>query len=173
MGFTPLEGLMMGTRCGDIDPAIVMYLVDNEKMSIPDINTLLNKKSGLYGISGLTNDMRTILKASSAGSEKAKIAIDMFCYRVKKYIASYLGVLNGADAIVFTAGVGENCPSIREKICQGLENIGIQFDTEANIAPVSDERLISSQSSRTKVLVIPTNEELMIARQSLGVLTNS
>jgi acetate kinase len=173
MGLTPLEGLVMGTRCGDIDPAIVMHLIENEKMTSPDVNTLLNKKSGLYGLSGLTNDMRTILNAASAGSERAKLAVEVFCYRARKYIASYLGVLNSADAVIFTAGVGENCPSIREKIVLNLSNLGLEINPEANSAPATGERLISKDSSRVKLLVIPTNEELMISRQAIHVLTNN
>jgi acetate kinase len=141
-------------------------------MTSPEVNNLLNKKSGLYGLSGLTNDMRTILQAASAGSERAKVAVEVFCYRAKKYIASYLGVLNGADAIVFTAGVGENCPSIREKIVQNMSNLGIDIDPSANMAPATGERVISKTGSKVKILVIPTNEELMIARQSMSVLTN-
>jgi acetate kinase len=172
MGLTPLEGLVMGTRCGDVDPAIVMHLIENEKMTSPEVNTLLNKKSGLYGLSGLTNDMRTVLNAASAGSERAKIAVEVFCYRARKYIASYLGVLNGADAVVFTAGVGENCPTIREKIVLKLSNLGIDLDPEANMAPATGERTISIAGSRVKLLVIPTNEELMISRQAINVLTN-
>ena len=166
MGFTPLEGLIMGTRCGDIDPAIIVHLMNNEKISAEGINTLLNKKSGLFGISGLTGDMRTILKAVSSGSEKAKLALEMYCYRIKKYICSYYGVLNGADAIVFTAGVGENSPTIREKSCQDLESLGIQINRELNNDFSSLERSISTDDSRVKVLVIPTNEELMIARET-------
>ncbi len=172
MGLTPLEGLVMGTRCGDVDPAIVMHLIENEKMTSPEVNTLLNKKSGLYGLSGLTNDMRTVLNAASAGSERAKIAVEVFCYRARKYIASYLGVLNGADAVIFTAGVGENCPTIREKIVLKLSNLGIELDPEANMAPLTGERTISKAGSRVKLLVIPTNEELMISRQAINVLTN-
>ena len=171
MGFTPLEGLVMGTRCGDIDPQIILHLMSIENASVDDINTLLNKKSGLLGLSGLTNDMRIILKATASGSERAKIALDVFCYRVKKYIASYYGVLNGADAVVFTAGIGENSPTIREKSCEGLSNLGINIDQSANSNAFSEERIISSGDSATKVIVIPTNEELMIARETVKVLT--
>ncbi|HBU69378.1 MAG TPA: acetate kinase [Elusimicrobia bacterium] len=173
MGFTPLEGLVMGTRCGDIDPYILIHLQNIEKISLDDLNTLLNKKSGLLGISGLTSDMRTILKAMSSGSEKAKLAIDVYCYRVKKYIASYLGVLNGADAVIFTAGVGENSPTIRERCCQELSGLGISVDSALNSNIATNERQISEASSKVKVLVIPTNEELMIARESSRVLTNN
>ncbi len=144
MGFTPLEGLIMGTRCGDIDPAIIVHLMNNERITAEGINTLLNKKSGLFGISGLTGDMRTILKAVSSGSDKAKLALDMYCYRIKKYICSYFGVLNGADAVVFTAGVGENSPTIREKSCQDLDSLGVKLDAASNNQSASGERVISS-----------------------------
>ena len=173
MGFTPLEGLVMGTRCGDIDPAIIIHLLNLEKISADDLNTLLQKKSGLLGISGLTSDMRTILKSAASGSDRARLALDVFCYRVKKYISSYFGVLNGADAIVFTAGIGENSPTIRERSCQGLENLGIRMNIEANNAGSLEERIVSSQDSPVKIMVIPTNEELMIARQTVRVLTNN
>jgi acetate kinase len=173
MGFTPLEGLIMGTRCGDIDPAIIVHLMNNEKISAEGIDTLMNKKSGLFGISGLTGDMRTILKATAGGSEKAKLALDMYCYRIKKYICSYMGVLNGADAIVFTAGVGENSPTVREKSCSDLQNFGIIIDTEANSSAGSEEKVVSTDASKVKILVIPTNEELMIARETERVLTKA
>jgi len=173
MGFTPLEGLVMGTRCGDIDPAIIVHLMNNERINAEGINTLLNKKSGLFGISGLTGDMRTILKASAGGSEKAKLALEMYCYRIKKYICSYIGVMNGADAIVFTAGVGENSPTVREKACLNLENLGIAIDTGANGSVSSEEKVVSTGDSKVKILVIPTNEELMIARETVRVLTKT
>jgi len=173
MGFTPLEGLVMGTRCGDIDPAILTHLMTHEKISAEDLNTLLNKKSGIFGISGLTSDMRTILQSVAAGSERAKLALDVFCYRIKKYIASYIGVLNGIDALVFTAGIGENSPTIREKSCAELENLGIILDPEANARVIATEGVISNAQSPAKVLVVPTNEELMIARESVAVLTKN
>lgn len=172
MGFTPLEGLVMGTRTGDIDPAVIVHLIKYEKIEADDLNILLNKKSGLLGISGLSADMRTILKASSTGSDKARLAFEVFCYRVKKYISSYLGVLNGADAIAFTAGIGENSPSVREKCCENLQNLGISIDKEANERMIADEGIISTADSRVKVMVVPTNEELMIARETVKVLTN-
>lgn len=173
MGFTPLEGLVMGTRCGDIDPAIIIHLLTHENITAEDLYTLLNKKSGVLGISGITNDMRTILKSAAAGSERAKLALDVYCYRIKKYISAYHGALNGADAIIFTAGIGENSPTIREKCCSELDNLGIIMDNHENSNKVSEEGVISSSASKVKILVIPTNEELMIARESLKVLTNS
>ena len=172
MGFTPLEGLVMGTRCGDIDPAIIIHLLTNENISAEDLYVLLNKKSGLLGISGLTNDMRTILKSAAAGHDRAKLAMDVFCYRIKKYISSYIGVLNGLDVLVFTAGIGENSPTIREKCCQEMDFLGIKLDSAANNDTIAKQGVISSPDSKVKVIVVPTNEELMIARESVKVLTN-
>lgn len=174
MGFTPLEGVVMGTRCGDIDPAIIPYIMDiDPEMKDPEnLNTLMNKKSGLFGISGLSGDMRTIVKAIAAGNKKAKLAFDMLCYSIKKYIASYYGVMNGADAIVFTAGIGENSPTVREKSCENLSALGIELDKEKNNEPDTKERFISTENSKVKIMVIPTNEELMIAREAKRVLTN-
>ncbi len=166
MGFTPLEGLLMGTRCGDIDPAIPLFLMHNEKMTMGQVEHLLNDNSGLLGISGITNDMRLLLQKAASGSEKAQRAIDVFCYRVKKYIAAYVGVLGGADALVFTAGIGENAPLIRKKCCETLDALGISIDEQHN-KQVSDLPLcISSESSRVKIFSIPTKEEMVIAREA-------
>ena len=174
MGFTPLQGVMMGSRCGDIDAAIIPYLINmNKDFANPEVlNVLINKKSGLLGISGLSADMRTIVKAVAAGNKKAKLAFDMMCYSVKKYISSYFGILNGADGLVFTAGIGENSPSVREQICRNLSALGIEMDVEKNNEPSGAERFVSTENSKVKIMVIPTNEELMIARESKKVLTN-
>ena len=174
MGFTPLQGVMMGSRCGDIDSAIIPYLINaNKELADPEVlNVLLNKKSGLVGISGLSADMRTIVKAVAAGNKKAKLAFDMLCYSVKKYISTYFGILNGADALVFTAGIGENSPSVREHICRNLSALGIEMDIEKNNEPSGVERFVSTENSKVKIMIIPTNEELMIARESKRVLTN-
>lgn len=172
MGFTPLEGLVMGNRSGDLDPAIILHLMTAENISVDNLRILLNEKSGLYGISGLTNDMRTVLSASINGSERAKLAINVFCYRVKKYICSYFGVLNGADGIVFTAGVGENSPTVREKSLENLDKLAIKIDLGLNNKISQEERFISGPESQVKIMVIPTNEELMIARETQKVLTN-
>jgi len=174
MGFTPLQGVVMGTRCGDIDPAILVYLLDvyTEYKDAAALNVLLNKKSGLMGISGLSGDMRTIVKAVAAGNKKAKLAFDMLCYSIKKYIAAYFGALNGVDAVVFTAGIGENSPTVREKICMNLSSLGIEINVEENAKPLNSERYISTPESKVKVMIIPTNEELMIAREAKKVLTN-
>ncbi|MEA5000875.1 MAG: acetate kinase [Endomicrobiaceae bacterium] len=174
MGFTPLAGLVMGTRCGDIDPAVLVHIMSkNPKITSEEMNNLLNKQSGLLGISGLSGDMRTIVKAIQAGNKRAKLAFDMLCYSAKKYICMYYGILNHVDAIVFTAGIGENSPTVREKSCEGLDNLGIKIDVEVNNMPSSEERFISTADSKIKVMVIPTNEELMIARESIKVLANN
>jgi acetate kinase len=174
MGFTPLQGVVMGTRCGDIDPAIIAYLIEAypEFKDGAAINNLLNRKSGLFGISGLSGDMRTIVKAIAAGNKRAKLEYDMLCYSIKKYISAYFGILNGADALVFTAGIGENSPTVRQKACEGLSALGIEMDVEKNKEPLNSERFISAPSSKVKIMIIPTNEELMIAREAKKVLAN-
>jgi acetate kinase len=174
MGFTPLQGVVMGSRCGDIDPAIIAYLLDAypEYKDATALNTLLNRKSGLMGISGLSADMRTIVKAIAAGNKKAKLAFDMLCYSVKKYISAYFGVLNGLDGLVFTAGIGENSPTVRELICDQMSALGIEMDNEKNAQPSSEERFVSTANSKVKIMIIPTNEELMIAREAKKILTN-
>jgi acetate kinase len=174
MGFTPLQGVMMGSRCGDIDAAIIPYLINmNKELADPEaLNVLMNKKSGLLGISGLSADMRTIVKAVAAGNKKAKLAFDMLCYSIKKYISSYFGILNGIDGLVFTAGIGENSPSVREHICRNLSALGIEMDIDKNNEPSGAERFVSAENSKVKIMIIPTNEELMIARESKRVLTN-
>ena len=165
MGFTPLEGLVMGTRCGDIDPEIVFFLMD-KGYDYKQLVKILNKESGLAGISGVSNDMRTLLKLASQGHEQAKLAIDVFTYRVKKYIGAYIAITGYIDALVFTGGIGENSPLIRKQICQGLEHLAIEIDDAFNNDFVSREGCISDSKSRTKVLVIPTNEELIIANKT-------
>ena len=169
MGFTPLEGLVMGTRCGDIDPAIIFYLI--QKGYSPDeLNTLFNKKSGLLGISGISNDMRNLFIAREKGEERAKIAIEIFCYRLKKYIGAYMAVLGKTDAIVFTGGIGENSAEVRGESLKGLEQLGVNFDEKANAGSVGGgESLISDENSPVKVFVIPTNEELQIALDTFAL----
>ncbi|MDD5729586.1 MAG: acetate kinase [Candidatus Omnitrophica bacterium] len=149
MGFTPLEGLIMGTRCGDIDPALVTYIMSREKLSISQIDNVLNKQSGLKGISGISNDMRTLFEKIGIGNERAKLAIDMFAYRIKKYIGSYIAVMGGCDALVFTGGIGENKKEICAKLCREVSVF---------------------LKKKPKFLVIPTNEELMIARQAFSLV---
>ncbi len=162
MGLTPLEGLVMGTRCGDIDPAIIFYIAKNLHLNIDEIDTVLNKKSGLKGICG-TNDMREIEKRAKDGDSFAKLAIEIFCYRIKKYIGSYMAVLGSVDAIIFTGGIGENSFLVREKACAGLDYFGIIIDQRKNR---QNEIFVNQNNSKIKVMVIPTNEELEIAKQS-------
>ena len=169
MGFTPLEGLVMGTRCGDIDPAIIKFLMEKENMTINDVDNLMNKKSGVLGISGVSSDFRDIENAAKEGNERAQLALDKFNIRVKKYIASYAAVMGGADAIVFTAGLGENSASNREEICKGLEFMGVKIDPDKNNVR-GKEVIVSTEDSKVKVMVIPTNEELMIARDTQELL---
>jgi len=171
MGLTPLEGLVMGTRSGDIDPAIIFHLARNNGSDLDAIDALLNKKSGLLGVSGVSNDCRTVLEAA-AQSDRARLAIDVFCYRVRKYIGAYLAVLGRAHAIVFTGGIGENGPPIRRQALEGLGGLGIELDLKANEVR-GREADISTPASRIRVLVVPTNEELMIARDTLEVTRRS
>jgi acetate kinase len=166
MGFTPLEGLVMGTRCGDIDPAIVFFLMKKEGMEYEDVNNYLNKQSGVLGISGVSSDFRDIEEAAQSGDRRAELALDIFAYNAKKYIGSYAAAMGGIDAVVFTAGIGENSSSMRENICDGLEFLGITIDTEKNKTR-GREIDISKPDSKVRVLVIPTNEELMIARETV------
>lgn len=165
MGFTPLEGLAMGTRCGDLDPAILPFIMDKENLSTEEINTLINKKSGVLGISGVSSDFRDIEEARDEGNKRAKLALDIFEKRVRGYIGSYMTELDHVDAIVFTAGVGENSVEMRESIVAGLKSLGIKLDPERNNVR-GEDKLISSDDSAIKVFVIPTNEELMIARDT-------
>lgn len=169
MGFTPLEGLAMGTRSGDLDPAIVTFIMEKEKLDIEGINNLLNKKSGVLGISGVSSDFRDIENAAKEGNERAQLALDKFNIRVKKYIAAYAAVMGGVDAVVFTAGLGENSASNREDICKGLEFIGINIDPVKNNVR-GKEVIVSTDDSKVKILVVPTNEELVIARDTLELV---
>jgi acetate kinase len=169
MGFTPLEGLVMGTRSGDIDPAIIDFVAAKEGLTSHEVETLLNKQSGLLGISGLTNDMRELLaEARENNDRRARLAIELFCYRARKYIGAFLAGVGGADAIVFTAGIGENSVEIRAKICAGLEWMGVRLDAERNAAHHDGrEGLITTDDSPIAVYVIPTDEELLIARDTV------
>jgi acetate kinase len=168
MGFTPLEGLIMGTRCGDIDPAIVTYLMAAEGLSLNEMNIMMTGQSGLAGISGISNDMKVLLDKMHEGDVRARLAIDMFCYRVRKYIGSYLPVLGVLDAVVFTAGIGERSWFIRKKCLENFSNFNIAIDDNLNKSV--EEGVISKKSSAVKVLVVPTNEELMIARQVVALI---
>jgi acetate kinase len=170
MGFTPLEGLLMGSRSGDVDPAVIFYVMHKEELTEQQAMTMLNKHSGLYGISGVSNDMREVLAEEAKGNERARLAVEMFCYRLRKYVAAYAAAMSGADAVIFTGGIGENAATIRERSLAGLEFMGIAVDPERNAAAVGREGEISPEGSTIRVLVIPTNEELIIARDALRLV---
>ena len=169
MGFTPLEGLIMGTRCGDIDAAIIPFLMRKENLNADQIDALMNKQSGVYGMTGISSDFRDIEDAAANGDEKAQVALDAYAQRVKKYIGSYAAEMNGVDAVVFTAGVGENGIDMREAIASNMEFLGMKLDKEANKVR-GKERVISTEDSKVKILLIPTNEELMIARDTVELV---
>ena len=172
MGFTPLEGLMMGTRCGDIDPAIPIHLQQQLGLTVDEVNNILNKKSGMLGLSHISNDMREIEnEVFVKNNPKAIMALDVYCYRIKKYIGSYFAVLNGLDVLVFTGGVGENMPLLREQVCRDMEAIGIKLDGEENSRRTDGIQVLSTTDSSVTVLKIPTNEELMIARETKRLLS--
>jgi acetate kinase len=170
MGFTPLEGLLMGTRSGDLDPAIILHIMAREELSLHEANTLLNKHSGLAGISGISSDMREITESADDGNANAKLALDIYCYRLKKYIASYAAVMGGLDTLVFTAGVGENSPLVRKMSCEKLQFIGVDIDDAKNEQIKGVESDISTADAKVRTLVIPTNEELMIARDTKRIV---
>ncbi len=170
MGLTPLEGLVMGTRSGDIDPAIMEYIAKKENLDIDGIMTVLNKKSGLQGMTGGSSDFRDLQAAIKEGNELAKDAVEVFCYRVAKYIGSYVAAMNGVDAIAFTAGIGENVGLVREKVCAYLGYLGISIKKDVNDKTFGDEVVISTDDSKVKVAVIPTNEELAIARETVALV---
>lgn len=169
MGFTPLDGLMMGTRCGAIDPAIVTFLMEKDNLTPGEMNNIMNKKSGLLGISGISNDLRSVREASERGDERAMLAYEMYSSRVKKFIGQYYFLMAGADAIVLTAGVGENCDKMRRMIFSGLQSLGIILDPEKN-KQRGFERIISSDKSEVPIIVIPTDEEYMIARDTYDIV---
>ena len=169
MGFTPLEGLIMGTRCGDIDAAILPFLMEKEGLTAAGLSDLMNKQSGVYGMTGISSDFRDIEGAASKGDEKAQVALDAYVQRVQKYIGAYAAEMNGVDAVVFTAGVGENGIEIRESIASNMEFLGMKLDKEANKVR-GKERVISTEDSKVKILLIPTNEELMIARDTVALV---
>jgi acetate kinase len=169
MGLTPLEGLVMGTRTGDFDPAIIFHLARTKNMSFKDMDNLFNKKSGLLGVSGKSNDVRELLKLREQGDQDAALAIDLFCYRLRKYIGSYLAVLGRCDAVVFTAGIGENSPIIRELTCSNMEALGVTIDSAKNKLAVGKEMDVSNGSGKTRVLVVPTNEEKLIAMDTFAL----
>lgn len=169
MGFTPLEGLVMGTRSGDIDPAIVPFLMEKEGLDTAEVNNYLNKKCGVLGISGVSNDFRSLEEAAEEGNELAQLALDIFAYRVRKYIGAYAAAMNGVDAIVFTAGIGENSPVVRKTVCDELSFLGVSIDDDKN-SQRGREIDVSTSDAKVRVLVIPTNEELMIARDTKEIV---
>ena len=171
MGFTPLEGLVMGTRSGDLDPAILLHVMRKEELGPWEVGALLNKHSGLLGISGLSNDMRSLLEAEAGGNERARLAVDVFCYRLKKYIAAYVGALGGIDGLAFAGGIGENAPKIRERSLAGLAALGLELDAERNGAARGTDAEIGTGASKARVFVVPTNEELLIARDTFEIVS--
>lgn len=170
MGLSPLEGLIMGTRSGDIDPSVIEFIAKKEDLSISDVLTILNKKSGVEGISGVSSDFRDLVAAEGKGNKRASLALSMFSYSVAKYIGSYAAAMNGVDVIAFTAGIGENTPSVREDVCGYLGFMGVDIDEKVNVNVHGEEKLISSAASKVKVYVIPTNEELAIARETVALV---
>ena len=169
MGITPLEGVLMGTRCGSADPAVVQYIANNDHMTVDEVLTMMNKKSGLLGISGISSDMRDIDAAADAGNERAIIARDMLIWGIRKYIGAYAAEMNGVDVIVFTAGIGENGAELRRRVMEGFEYLGAKLDPEKN--KTRSEAVISTDDSKVKIVVIPTNEEIVIARDTLCIVT--
>ncbi len=168
MGFTPLSGLMMGTRTGDFDPAVLLYLINKESLSLSEVSTLINRHSGLYGISGISRDFREIIKNADKGNKRAQLALDMFVARIKHYIGAYTAKMNGIDVLVFTAGIGENSPVLRRMVCENMDYLGIEVCEEANNS--CDEGVISPENSGVKVMCVPTNEELLIARETARII---
>ena len=170
MGLTPVEGMIMGTRSGDLDLGVLTYVMNKEELGVREANTLINKFSGMLGISGVSSDMREVEKAADEGNSRARLALDMYYYRIIKYIGSYIAVLGGVDIIVFTGGIGENSEPTREAVCSKFDYMGLKFDAKKNRGLHGREAIISRDDSRVKVLVVPTNEELVIARETKRIL---
>jgi acetate kinase len=170
MGLTPVEGLVMGTRSGDLDPAILVYLARRLEASVSDIDRIINKESGLQGLSGLSSDMRDVEEAAAKGHARSELALAVFCYRIRKYVGAYAAAMGGLDAIVFTAGIGENSPVVRERVCRGLGFLGVELDAKKNETERGHAVNLATPASRVRVLLIPTNEERMIARETMRVI---
>lgn len=170
MGFTPVDGLIMGTRTGEVDPGVLLYLAEKENMNLKGINTLINKKSGVAGISCLSSDMRDLEEASQEGNPKAILALDMYAYKVKKFIGAYAAAMNGVDAIIFTGGIGENDHNMRRMICENMEFMGVEFNKEANNGVRGEDRIISKEGSKVTVLTLTTDEEFVIASDTFAIL---
>jgi len=171
MGFTPVEGLIMGTRSGDVDPGILLFLAEKENLSIQQVNDVVNKKSGVQGISGLSSDMRDLENAAADGNERAKLALDMYYYRVKKYVGAYAAIMDGVDLIIFTGGIGENDDNIRAHVSEAIDFMGVDFDAEANKGVRGKDKLLTKPNSRVKVMAITTNEELVIATDTANIVS--
>lgn len=169
MGLTPVEGMIMGTRSGDLDLGVLTYIMDKEELGVSEANTLINKHSGILGISGVSSDMREVENAADDGNNRAKLALEMYDYRITKYIGSYTAAMNGVDIIVFAGGIGENADRVREAICKKFSYLGLEFDSEKNNGLRAQEAIISKPDSKVKVLVVPTNEELVIAQETVKV----
>jgi acetate kinase len=172
MGLTPVEGLIMGTRSGDLDLGVLTYLMMKEELDISTANTLINKHSGMLGITGVSSDMREIMKAASEENERAKLGLNMYHYRIRKYIGSYAAAMGGLDMLIFTGGIGENSDYTRSEVVKGLEFLGIDFDYDGNSGLRGQEMVLTKEHSRVKVLVVPTNEELIIAQDTMDILDN-
>lgn len=172
MGLTPVEGMIMGTRSGDLDLGVLTYIIEKEELNVQEANTLINKHSGILGISGVSSDMREVEMAADDGNNRARLALEMYDYRITKYIGSYSAAMNGVDMIVFAGGIGENADRVREAICKNFEYLGLEFDSEKNKGLRSKEAVISKPDSKVKVLVVPTNEELVIAEETVKVINN-
>jgi acetate kinase len=170
MGFTPLEGLMMGTRSGDVDPSLAAFLARREGVSVEAVEGWLNTRSGLLGVSGRSRDMRELLEAERQGDHRAALAVEMFCYRVRKYIGAYLSILGGAHAVVFGGGIGENAPTVRARICAGMDWCGLTLDQDRNAAAIGVEERISADYAKVHAYVIPVDEAVLIARDTAGCL---
>jgi len=170
MGFTPVEGLMMGTRSGDVDAGIILFLAEKENLSIKQVNDVINKKSGVQGISGISSDMRDLELAAAKGNERAQLAIDMYYYRVKKYVGAYAAVMDGVDLIIFTGGIGENDDNIRAHVSEAIDFMGVDFDAEANKGVRGQDKVLTKPNSRVKVMSITTNEELVIATDTVNIV---
>ena len=171
MGMTPVEGLVMGTRCGDIDAGALLYIADKEETSIPYTSTLINKHSGILGLSGVSSDMRDVETAAAEGNHRAKVSLDIYHYRIKKYIGSYAAAMGGVDLVIFTGGVGDNGWETRQQVCEGLEFMGLDFDVQKNTKLRGKEAVISKPDSKVTVMVVPTNEELVIAQDTFEIVT--
>ena len=172
MGFSPQSGLEQSSRSGDLDPFVVLHVMDKENLTTAEVSQLLSKKSGLLGISGISNDVRDLEKAAEEGNSRAALALEVFIYEIKKYVGAYAAALGGLDALAFAGGIGENSWRVREQVCSGLEFLGIHLNQEANRAPAHSDRVISLPCSRVAVMVIYTNEELMVARETAKVLAS-